>query len=75
MVTSYLSDSRSYDNGYLGYSAEGRILFGRSWRMLEDNIKIDLEEEGWEDLDWIHLAQDRDRRPSLLNTAMNIRVP
>jgi hypothetical protein len=42
---------------------------------LEDNIKMDLEEMGFEDLDWIHLAQDRDRWRALVNTVMSLRVP
>jgi hypothetical protein len=40
-----------------------------------DNIKIDLREIGFGDADWIHLAQDRDRWPALVNTVMNFRVP
>jgi hypothetical protein len=40
-----------------------------------DSIKIDLREIGWEDMDWINLAQDRDQWRALVNTVMNIRVP
>jgi hypothetical protein len=36
--------------------------------MWVDNIKIDLREIGWEDMDWIDLAQDRDQGRTLLNT-------
>jgi hypothetical protein len=39
------------------------------------NIKIDLREIGWDDMDWIDLAQDRDQWRVLLNTVMNLRVP
>jgi len=35
---------------------------------------MDLWEIGWEGVDWIHLAQDRDQRWALVNTVMNIRV-
>jgi hypothetical protein len=49
-----------------------KILFFSFW---EDNIKIDLREIGFGDVDWIHLAQDRDRWRALVNTVMNIRVP
>jgi hypothetical protein len=54
---------------------EGRRPLGRPRRGWEDNIKMDLREIGFGDLDWIHLAQDRDRWRSLVNTAMNLRVP
>jgi hypothetical protein len=40
-----------------------------------DNIKIDLRETGWYEMDWIDLAQDRDRWRTLVNTVMNLRVP
>jgi hypothetical protein len=40
-----------------------------------DNIKIDLKEIGWEGMDWIDLAQDRDQWRALVNTVMNILVP
>jgi hypothetical protein len=32
-------------------------------------------EKGWEDVDWIHLAQDRDQWWALVNTVMNLQVP
>jgi hypothetical protein len=40
-----------------------------------DNIKIDLREIGWNGMDWIDVAQDRNQRRALANTAMNLRVP
>jgi hypothetical protein len=42
---------------------------------LEDNIKVDLREIGWGDMDWIDLAQDRDQWWALVCTVMNLRVP
>jgi hypothetical protein len=47
---------------------------GRPRRRWEDNIKMDLQEVGW-DMDWNDLAQDRDRWPALVNAVINIRVP
>jgi hypothetical protein len=49
---------------------EGRRPLGRPRRRWEDNIKMDLG-----DVDWIHLAQNRDRWRALVNTLMNLRVP
>ena len=40
-----------------------------------DNIKMDIQELGCGVMDWIELAQDRDRWRVLLNAAMNLRVP
>jgi hypothetical protein len=36
---------------------------------------MDLQEVAWRDMDWIAVVQDRDRRPALVNAAMNLRVP
>jgi hypothetical protein len=41
----------------------------------EDNITLNFKEIGWVGMDWIYLAQDRDQRWALVNTAMNLRVP
>jgi hypothetical protein len=40
---------------------EGKRLFVRHRRKCEDNIKMDFQEVRWRDLDWIDLAQDRDK--------------
>jgi hypothetical protein len=40
-----------------------------------DNIRMDLVEVEWGDVDWIGLAQDRGRRRALVNEVMNLRVP
>jgi hypothetical protein len=39
-----------------------------------DSIKIDLREIGWNGVDWIDLAQDRNQWRALMNTVMNFRV-
>jgi hypothetical protein len=39
------------------------------------NIRMDLGEVGWKDVDWIGLAQDRDRWRALVNSVLNLRVP
>ena len=53
---------------------EGKRQFGRPRRRWEDNIKMDLQEVGW-GMDWIKLAQDRDRWRALVSAVMNFRVP
>jgi hypothetical protein len=52
---------------------ENRSL-GRPRRRWEDNIKMNLRAIGWNGMDWIDLAQDRDQWRALVNTAMNLRV-
>jgi hypothetical protein len=54
---------------------EGNRPLGRPGRRWENNIKLDLREIGWDDMDWIDLAQNTDKRRALLNTVMNLRVP
>jgi hypothetical protein len=54
---------------------EGRTPLGRPRRRWEDNIKMDLKEMGWEGVDWIDMAQDRDRWRAVVNALMNLRVP
>jgi hypothetical protein len=54
---------------------EGSRLLESPRRRWEGNIKMDLREIGFGDVDWIHLAQDRDRWRALVNTVMNLRVP
>ena len=54
---------------------EGKSPIGRPRRRWEDNIKIDLQEVGCGGIDWIDLAQDRDRRRALVNAVINFRVP
>jgi hypothetical protein len=41
----------------------------------EGNIKMDRQAVEWRDMDWIDLAEDRDRWQELVNAVMNLRVP
>jgi hypothetical protein len=54
--------------------SEGRRPLGRPRRKWED-IKMDLREIGFRDVDWIHWAQDRERWRALVITVMNLRLP
>ena len=54
---------------------EGKRPIGRPRRRWEDNIKMDLQEVGCGGVNWIDLAQDRDRWRAIVNAVMNLRVP
>jgi hypothetical protein len=54
---------------------EGRRPLGRPRRSWLDNIRMDLVEVGWSDVDWIGLARDRDRWRALVNSVLNLQVP
>jgi len=54
---------------------ERKRPLGRSRRRWEDNINTDLQEVGCGGMDWIELAQDRDRWRALVNAVMKLRVP
>jgi hypothetical protein len=53
---------------------EGKRPLERPRRRWEDGIKMDLTEIGWEGVEWIHLAQDRDRWLAVVNAVMNLRI-
>ena len=57
------------------WKPEGKRHLGRPRCRWEDNIKMDLQEVGCEGMDWIELAQNRDRWRVLVNAVMNLRVP
>jgi len=55
--------------------SEGKRLLERHRRRWEDNIMMDLQEVGCGGMNWIELAQDRDRWWAFMNAVMNVRVP
>jgi hypothetical protein len=59
----------------IGGKTERKRPLGRLRRKWVDNIKIDHRGIGWGGMDWIVLAQDRDKWRALVNTGMNLRVP
>ncbi|KAJ4449272.1 hypothetical protein ANN_00670 [Periplaneta americana] len=63
-------------NGYsvLVGRLEGKRPLGRPRHRWEDNIKMDLREMGYDDREWINLAQDRDQWRAYVRAAMNLRV-
>jgi hypothetical protein len=54
---------------------EERQPLERPRRRRENNIKMDLQEVGWGGMDWIELAQDRDRWRAVVKVEMNLRFP
>jgi hypothetical protein len=68
-----MGEGRNVYRVFVGKPERKRPL-GRPRRRWEDGIKMDLGETGWEGVEWIHLAQDRDRWRVLANAVMNLRV-
>jgi hypothetical protein len=54
---------------------ERKRPLGRPRRRWMDDIRMDLGELGWGDVDWIGLAKDRNRRRALVNSVLNLRFP
>jgi hypothetical protein len=54
---------------------EGKTPLVKPKSLWVDNIKMDLRGIGWDGVDWIDLAQDRDQWRAFVNTVMNLRVP
>jgi hypothetical protein len=70
----HMGDRRSAYRTLVG-RPEGRRPLGRPRRRWEDNIKMDIQEVGWGGMDWIDMAQARDRWRALVSAVMNLRVP
>ena len=66
---------RKYLYSVLVGKPEGKRLLGRPRLRWEDNIKMDLLELGCGGMDWIELAQDRDRWRTLVTAVMTLRIP
>jgi len=55
--------------------SEGKRPLGSPRHRCEDDIKIQLQEVGYGSMNWVDLAQDKDRWWALVNAVMNLRVP
>jgi hypothetical protein len=55
-------------------NSEAKIPFGESLRRYEDKVKMELKEIGYEGVNWIYLAEDRDQWRTSVNTAVNCQV-
>jgi len=69
-----MGDRRGAYKVLVGKHEENRPL-GRPRRRWQDNVKMGLQEVSWEGMDWIDLAQDRNRWRAIVNAEMNLRVP
>ena len=65
---------RGVHRGLVG-KPEGKRPLWRPRRRWEDNIQMDFQEAGRGRVDWMELAQDRDRRRALVGTVRDFRVP
>jgi hypothetical protein len=75
--TGHVSRMGENENAYrlLAGKPEGKGPLGRLIRRWFDNIKMDLLEIVWGGVNWIALAQDKDKWRALVNVVMNLRVP
>jgi hypothetical protein len=71
----YVARTGARRNSYRILVGNPQGPLGRPRHSWVDNIKMDLREIGWDDGDWIDLAQDRDQWRALVRALMNSRVP
>ena len=69
-----MGEGRGMHKVFVG-KPEGKRPLGKPRRRWDDNIKMDLQEVGCGVIDWIELAEDRDRWRALVSTVMNFGVP
>jgi hypothetical protein len=69
-----IGETRNAYRLLVGNPEEKRPL-GTARHRWMDNIRMDLGEVGWGDVDWIGLAKDRNRWRALVNSVLNLRVP
>jgi hypothetical protein len=69
----YMGEGRNMYRVLVG-KPEGKRPLGRPRRRWKDGLKMDLKETGLGGMEWIHLAQDRDRWRALVNAVMNPQV-
>jgi hypothetical protein len=69
-----MGDSACAYRVFCGETQWKKKPLGRPRRRWEDNIKTNLLEVGWGGMDWIDMAQDRDRWRAVVNVVMNLRV-
>jgi hypothetical protein len=79
-VIQVIKSRRMRRGGYVAHNIlvgkpEGKRPLGRPSHRWEDNIRTDLRETGWEDVNWFHLAQDSDQWQVCVNMEMNFQVP
>jgi hypothetical protein len=60
---------------YFGWKTQRDKTTQKTRHGWEHNIRMDFREIGWEGVDWIHLAQDRDQWQAVVNMIMNLHVP
>jgi hypothetical protein len=65
-----MGDRRGSYRVFVG-RANGKRPLGRPYSIWDDNIKMNLQEVGWGDMDWFDLAQDRDRWRARVNAELN----
>jgi hypothetical protein len=68
---SRIGEKKNEQRGLAG-TPEGKRPLGRQRRRFVDNIKMNLSEIAWDDMDWIDPLQDRDQLRALVNMAMNL---
>jgi hypothetical protein len=74
-VAPNLNVGRALCKNSVGFQIVKVTQLGRPRRRWVDNIRTDLGEVGWGEVDWIGLAKDRKRWRALVNSVLNLRVP